>query len=267
MHEMKLITLCSWFMLTFSVVAQSSTKLELPLGLWEGISDAGMEYKLFEISKEGRHRFFSLKIATGFKKGKVQHFTDNDIFCTNTECIVTIPNNQNTGQFTRFVLSPYFETGFNVIETIAEENKTPLLTYTYRLDKQDSQSTPRQFLQDYQHRMTKQQSASSVGIAGIWLGVLRIEGKPELLALEVNETGKSHFIRYINGQSYVNSTSFDMTKYDAEQQPVFIETEHPTFANQLIIQKLSNSMLSGYMYSVRKNQPLQDGTFSLHKLR
>ncbi len=90
-----------------------------------------------------------------------------------------------------------------------------------------------------------------------------MDDRPQLLSFAVYPDKQSNFTLDINGEDYVNTTSF-MAEDITKNEGVFnIDTSHPTFANQLLINRVSNSQLRGYMYTVRKGQTLQTGEFWL----
>ncbi len=250
---------------SIGVLAQPVKLLNLKHGLWEGINSNLGQYNILELSEDGQHRFFNVNIATAFKKTKVMTFSDENISCTNLECTINI--NDRSGEITRLIISPYLESSFKVLEINADAEGQPIFTQTYQLDQNNEQSTVRAFIKKYRHKIEYLTEIKSDGIYGFWLGILIMDGKPELLSFEVHPDTKSHFTRFINGQSYVNKASFLPEKVIIDQEVIYIETEHPTFANKLIVHQLSKGMLSGHMYSIHKGHTLQTGKFSLMRVR
>lgn len=64
-----------------------------------------------------------------------------------------------------------------------------------------------------------------------------------------------------------STTYFLPEKLIIDQDVIYIETEHPTFANKLIVNRLSSDQLSGYMYSVHKHHTLETGKLSLIRVQ
>lgn len=253
-------------LMAVNAFAQKVEPLQLKAGLLEGISESNFTYKLIEFNSNGQHRMFTLKIASAFKKVKFRPFTDNDINCSTSECIITIKNQQNPNENTRLIIAPYLDDYFKVTEISTNQNGRTVFTETYQLDKQEKQSTVREFIGMYKERLESLISMSKNGIYGFWLGVLNIDGKPELLSLEMHPNKTSHFIRFINGHSFINKTSFTPNDITETDDVINIQTDHPTFANRLLIHQ-HNSVLEGYMYSTHKGITLQTGMFRLYRIK
>lgn len=239
--------------------------MELKAGSWEGINNTTLHYNILELNNDGRHRFFNTSIVTAFKKGKALNFTDKEIVCTSSECVIKITKANN--EITRLIISPYIETSFKVLEINTDSDGRPIHTQIYQLDSIIDRSTVRNFIHNYKDRIESLSNLQSDGAFGFWLGILIKDNKPELVTLEVHPEKRSHFTLFINGQNLVNATSFLPEKLVSKKDVIYIETEHPTFANKLIINPLSNNQLSGYMYSLHKGQTLQTGKFSLMRIR
>ncbi len=251
-------------LLTYTVFANEIKNLELKPGLWEGIRQIDGVYKLIEINSNGQHRMFNLNIRSAFKKRQFRTFDNDDIDCTTSECVITIthPNND----ISRHIISPYIENSFKVLEVATNQLGKPVFSQTYQLDKQEKQSTVREFMQMYKKQIESLRSTDEDGINGFWLGILVINEKPELLAVEIHPNSTSHFVRFVNGQSFVNSTSFEPEDIEEIDDVIRIKTKHLTFANKLILHK-GKGMLRGYMYSTHKGVTIEKGTFQLTRVK
>lgn len=233
--------------------------------MWEGINSTTFHYNILELNAEGHHRFINASVVTALKKVKTLKFNDQDIACTNFECIINITTANN--KITRLIISPYLETSLKVLEINADSDGRPIYTEIYQLDFALESSTVKNFIRIYSERIESLKTLKSDGIYGFWLGILIKDYKPELITFEVHPDKKSHFTLFINGENYVNTTFFPPEKLIIKQDVVYIDTVHPTFANKLIVNQLSRSQLSGYMYSVIKGQTLETGKFSLMRMR
>lgn len=259
------IVLFILFLLSFNTVSQEVEPVHLPVGLWEGIDQ--YQYKLLEINADGQHKLFKLNIASGFSKGTRLLFTDNDIKCNETECAITILKANQNNDIDRLLITPYLDTSFNVLEINADPLGKPVLTSTYQLDKQNNQSTPREFIQKYKKRIKALTAINNGDIYGFWIGVLMLDKKPELISLEIHPDKTSYFVRFINGGHSEIKASFEPEKMTILDSTIHVETNQLTFANKLIIHQLNKGMLSGYMYSVYKGHALENGQFSLFRLK
>jgi hypothetical protein len=261
------ITIIAWlcFSLSVDVTAQTVSPLELKPGLWEGIDSTTFHYNILELNADGNHRFLNTSIITAFKKGNVLNFTDEEIVCSSSECIINITKAND--EITRLIISPYLGTSFKVLEISVDSVGRAIYTEMYQLDLTLKKSNVANFIFKYRKKIELLENIKHDGIYGFWLGILVKDHKPELIVFEVHPDKKSHFTLFISGENFVNETSFSPEKLTVNQDVIYIDTEHPTFANKLIINQLSHNQLSGYMYSVRKGQTLETGKFSLMRMR
>ena len=250
----------------FSTFAKQVDSLQLKAGLLEGINESDFSYKLIEFNSNGQHRLLTLKITSAFEKVKFRPFTDDDINCSISECIINIANQNNSNENTRLIITPYLDDSFNVIEISTNLDGQPIYTETYQLDKQQNNSTAREFIHMYKDRIESLKLISNNEFYGFWVGVLNINGKPELLSFEAHPDKTSYFIRFVNGKSFTNKTSFSPAGVKKTDDMINITTDHRSFANKLLIHK-NNSVLEGYMYSIHKGVTLQTGIFRLYRIK
>jgi len=223
--------------IAFNTFAQQGKSLQLKAGLWEGIAESDFSYKLLEINANGQHRILNLNITSAFKKVKFTPFTDSNIECAISECIINITNQNNPDENKRLLISLYLDTSFKVIEISTNQEGEPIFTQTYQLDKQHGQSTARQFIRQYKKRMKSLSLIDKDSYYGFWLGVLNVNGKPELLSFEAHPDNTSQFTRFANGHSFTNKISFtpdNVTKV-GNILNIDIKTDKAMFANKLLI--------------------------------
>ena len=261
------LTLLALFCILCSInlFAEPVKKLELKAGVWEGIDSQLMDYNLLELGADGHHRLFNAEIASAFKKGKVLTFSDEQIACTSSECVINITlNNQD---ITRLIITPYLASSYKVLEINTDSTGKPIFTQSYQLDQKFGQSTIRNFLEDQKSKLAALKDVKSYGVYGLWLGVLTLDEKAELISLAVYPDKKSIFTYYANGSDSAVKIAFEPDKLKFEQDVIYIETEHVTFANKLIMHQFSANQLGGYMYSIHKGQTLQTGRLSFIRLK
>jgi len=258
-----ILSLC---LFVFNIFAAQIEPLKIKAGLLEGINELDFTYKLIEFNADGKHRMFTLGITSAFSKMKFRQFSDDDINCNISECTINITNQQNPDDNTRLIIAPYLDKYFKVIEISTNQYGQPIFTQSYQLDKQKNTSTVREFLNMNGKRMGSLKSIPKNEFYGFWLGILNIDGKPELLSLEAHPDSTSYFIRFVNGQSVTNKTTFTPDNVTKKGDVIYITTEHKTFANKLLIHN-SNSVLEGYMYSSHKGVTLQKGSFRLYRMK
>lgn len=260
----KVLLLCM-SLIALTTVAQQVEPIVLKSGLWEGIVDSDFSYRLIEINDNGQHRLFNLKITSGFRWGDIKPFTNNDIKCSASECIITIANSTNFKKQTRIIIVPYLNDSFRVIEIATNELSQPITSDSYQLDKQQNKSTVIEFIDMYHQRLDSLLAMSRNNFYGLWLGVLTLDGKKELAVLEAYPDKTSYFVRFVNGASFVNKTSFSPEDINETADDLIITTKHKLFANKLLIHR-SNIELAGYMYSTSNGITHQRGVFRLYRL-
>ncbi|MDP5029946.1 MAG: hypothetical protein NWQ54_07555 [Paraglaciecola sp.] len=257
----------SFFAQCSQVQAITSDSISLKAGLWEGIESSTLHYRLLEIGNDGRHKFHSLAISSALKKGSTYSFTNDDVKCTNTECVIQFPTTNDNSK--RLIITPYLDSSYKVLEISINNTMQPLAQTTYQLDSAETGSAVGSFLNTYKDPIKKSliKLNSDTEIFGLWVGKLVMDDKPQLLSFAVYPDRQSNFTLHLNGKSYVNSTTFMATDISVEERGgIHIKTEHPTFANQLLINRVSSSQLRGYMYTVRKSKTLQTGEFWLLRI-
>ncbi|SEK96778.1 hypothetical protein SAMN05216262_104123 [Colwellia chukchiensis] len=250
-------------LISAKLIAQTFTPPALQVGLWQGINGKLQQYNMLELNESGQHRFIKSYIATGFKRARVLNFTEQDIACSVAECIINIAQQ---GASTRLILAPYLDQAFQLLELNIDQQGHTVFSQSYLLEPVKSKSTVQIFMAKYRDKLSSLLTVPEQGIYGFWLGTLNKDGKAELVSFEANPNKKSYFTVFFNAQSLSNETSFLPEQVKVARDVTFISTEHPTFANQLIINQLSARQLSGYMYSVHRGQTLQTGHFHLTRV-
>lgn len=94
-----------------------------------------------------------------------------------------------------------------------------------------------------------------------------IRDKLQLVILDVQQDKKSEFVLMLNGVSGTNETYFNEEDILVDQNIITISTSYKTFANQIILYRVSNNMLYGYLYSYHKGQVLEPTSFQLIRVR
>ncbi|MDO6568254.1 hypothetical protein Q4561_14370 [Alteromonas sp. 1_MG-2023] len=238
----------------------------LPPGLWEGVSESDYSYKLLQINENGEHFLFEAGIGNGFRHIRRIPFGNGDIECSALNCEITLQNYED-GHDKHLILSPSIDTHYKVLESTTDKNNKPILSSTYQLDKQNNQSSVRNFMDEYRNSIIALANTATGDIYGLWVGIMRIDDKDELISIEIYPKQEGRLVRFINGSSYTNQTSFKPEDIHKEGSVYTVKTSHPTFANSLLFTIPVSDVLNGYAYSVYKDQPLENMTFTLYRIR
>lgn len=231
-------------------------------GLWEGISEEGMQYTLLQINENGEHFIFELHIPSGLKYVKRLSFGDEDVSCKENQCTI---NTKNRDDLTRSItLSHYLDIGFTVLDSTYSDRKS-LLSTTYRLIKQESISTPRKFVEKFGDLLNSEESANREGPFGLWVGLLNYLGRPELVLLQLYEDKQGSLTVFRKGETSVLTLGTQITPENISLQLPLIEitTSHPTFATHILLLAEGDSVLKGYAYATVKGIAADSGEFRL----
>ena len=257
----------------FSLSTEASTPLtaplKLPVGLWEGIHREYNSYQLLEINSKSSHRLISMSIANGFRTAVFYSFSDDDMQCSTSECTIDTVHPKRVDEHLRLVVTPYVDNQLTVLEIARDASGSTIISSSYRLQRQKKQSTVRRFLHQHLPQLQSLKPAPKEDIFGFWLGIMvmeSIDGKPELMKLEIHPDNTSTLTRYINGMDFNNETTFEPQQMVPKDAGYFIQTSHPTFANQLLIHRIQSDTMNGYLYTVKNGQLLETGSFRLTRL-
>jgi hypothetical protein len=238
--------------------------LKLTPGVWQGIYKDHFEYNILEIKENGEHRLIIANIGSAFYRNKSIAFNNDDIQCSRINCTIKLvsPNKEHL-QFT-LILSRYLENSFEVLEIYSNANDDFVMSKTYRLEKQEGQSTVHTFIDKYRSKIDELAVIEKSGLYGFWVGLLNLDGKQELVSIEFHPNKESYFNYFTNGTNDIISTTFMPEDIQEKQRILEITTSNALFANKLIIHK-DNRELRGYMYSNHKGTTLQTGSFKLYR--
>ncbi len=246
----------------FASIPAHAENLKLTPGLWQGIYKNNFEYNVLEIKENGEHRLIIANIASAFHRNKSIAFNNNDIKCSRLNCTITLisPNKEHL-QFT-LILSRFLDNSFEVLEIYSNTEDNFVMSKTYRLEKQERQSTVHTFIDKYRSKIDKLATIEKSVLYGFWIGLLNLDGNQKLASIEFHPNKESYFNYFISDG--IVSTTFMPQDIKEKDNVLEITTSNPLFANKLIIHK-DNRELKGYMYSNHKGTTLQTGSFKLYR--
>lgn len=263
-----LLLLLGLFVVNASATETENKLFALETGIWEGISDSmGTEYLMLVLAKDGKHRLLRGNLSSVFRNTRQFMFTDENIICSESECVVSMDNPYEEGYQLRLLLTTNLPHIYNVLEISRDGDKTPILSRTYQLEKQENRPTVSRFVARYRARINSLASASHDGIEGFWLGVATFENRKNLIALDVSNSNKSEFVFFRNGSNIILETNFNISDVEQREEVYEISTSHKTFANKIIIHQLSDNLLWGNFYSYHKGQALENTAIQLHRIK
>ena len=260
------ISLLLFFAALFSLNSQSiASTMELPTGLWEGISEDDLTFRLLQINESGEHNFHEVAIAGGLKRVRRTPFTNDDIVCIENRCTIkTIIESDVTRTIT---LSPYLDSELKVLES-SFKGKESYMSYTYQLIKQETTSTPRKFLEKRGQLIANAEQNTIEHPFGTWIGVMQYLDRPELALLQLNEDEQGSLRVYRKGNKTFNEvqSSFSASDMSIDGKVIEIEASHTTFASNIILFVQTDNMISGYTYAIHKGYPAAMGAIKLYRI-
>ena len=260
-------TLISLVFFINTALAESANNFRIESGLWEGISDAhGADYYLLQINDDGDHKLIIGNIASAFRYTQLLSFDNNNIKCTPSECILSVINPADKDTNLRLVISPYLDSSLRVLQMSIDDKNKVILSSTYQLDKKSGKSTIREFVDAYRERIVNLENKYPGELFGIWIGIANIRDKKQLVILDYNFDSQSEFALMSNGKSGVVRTFFNKSDVLFDDGLAQISTSHATFANKIILHKLTKGMLQGHAYSYYEGQAIESFDFTLYRV-
>ncbi|MEC8418667.1 MAG: hypothetical protein VXZ36_12690 [Pseudomonadota bacterium] len=251
-------------LLSLSGRCDAST-MELPAGLWEGISEDESMFRLLQINENGEHSLFEIVIPGGLKKMRRTSFTNDDIVCIENRCTIkTIIEDDVTRTIT---LSPYLDADLQALES-SYKGEESYVSYTYQLIKQEANSTPRKFLEKRGQLIANAEQNTTEHPFGTWIGVMQYLDRPELALLQLNEDEQGSLRVYRKGSKTFNEaqSSFSANNISIDGKVIEIEASHTTFASKIMLFVQTDNMISGFTYAIHKGYPVAMGAITLHRI-
>ncbi|WP_420933941.1 hypothetical protein ACOJR9_16165 [Alteromonas sp. A081] len=240
--------------------------MEMSPGLWEGISDDELTFRLLEINVTGKHYLHEIMIPGGLKNVRRTAFTNDNIKCIANRCTInTVIENDVTRTLT---LSPYLESGFSVLES-SYKGEDSYLSQTYRLVKQEAKSTPRKFVENRKHIILDAEKRLVEHPYGTWIGVMQYLDKPELALLQLNDDKQGTLSIYSKGTNTFQETQthFSPDNISINGSVIEIEASHTTFASNMLLFVKTEGMIHGYTYALHKGYPVGSGEIKLYRIK
>lgn len=242
-----------------------ASTMKLPAGLWEGISEDRLTFRLLEVNQNGEHNFFEIAIPGGLKKMRRTAFTNDDISCIENRCTIkTIIENDVNRTLT---LSPYLDNDFKVLEA-SYRGEESYISQTYHLVKQNAKSTPRKFVENRKQIILEAEQHAVTHPFGTWVGVMQYLDRPELALLQLKENQRGALSVYRRGTNQFEEVKshFDSENVHIDGRVIEIEASHVTFASKIILFIQTEGMISGYTYAIHKGYPVAMGTIMLNRI-
>ena len=239
--------------------------MKISSGLWEGISEDELTFKLLQINQNRKHNLFEIVIPGGLKKMRRTSFTNDDITCIENRCTIrTIIEDDVTRTLT---LSPHLDSNFQVLES-SYKGEESYLSQTYQLVKQDSLSTPRKFIENRRQLILNAEKNTVEHPFGTWIGVMQYLDRPELVLLQLKENERGSLRVYRKGANAFNEAQshFSADNININGRVIEIEASHTTFASKIILFIQTEGMITGYTYALHKGYPTATGAIDLYRI-
>lgn len=271
MQLLRFISLCGLLAVMSKVSLAQNTEFRPGVGLYEGVNAQGWLFEQLQINEQPPHALVRFSIVDAFTSGSVVEFSEEQLQCSASECILDVVNPNWSDSRIRLIITPQFDQGLRVLDITTHQEGKALSSNSYLLLKQAGESTVKRFTEQhiafykqfFEHNVRTDEAQD--GHYGPWLGILEQDEKRDLVFLEFNKTGRSRFMRYVTGTAYTDEAFFEAGKINEAGNILFIRTSHNVFANKVLLHRNSASMINGYLFSELQGNLVQPSTFKLRR--
>ncbi len=249
---------------------EQSSKKMIPVGVWEGISRSGAEFKVLKIMPDNQHSLTSFNIASGMQSNESVSFKNEDIECDEFNCrIYTVTANENLPL--KITLTKFINEDYLVTEAVrlASEN---IHSSSYKLKTTKSKTTPERFIaqetKKLQHLALKHKNERF----GYWSGVLEHSNEDELNFVTLVYQPKQMAILtvYSPGSSDPIVMSFNPKWLQQSNGELKTKLKGFHFASQITLRYQSRDMIDGDFEQRFERYPerlLGNGNFRLYRVK
>ena len=246
--------------------AKNASELISQPGLWEGVNHENQNFKLLKLNENGKHFLFSLRMISGLQEFQKISFSTKDVQCTSSECLINFPYSKRYKASKRLILTPHTASGFHVIEMERDENKNVILSTTYQLQPQKNQSTARNFLDKFHHRLAEFKKYDNTD-EGLWIGTAFVNNTYRLLILELYRDKNSTLFEYYNGSNDAFIEDFELENSEFVNNNINLIIQDDRTSKILNLYNSNNFMLQGYFISTLDDKLLRNVKIELYKLK
>lgn len=161
----------------------------LPSGIWEGIRNTHLpDYFLLRISEDNQHDLYVSHLSSQLKKGRIYHFTDNDVTCENDLCHVILTENRTQNQNVELqiaIASDHLQTNY----IVRDNQQRPIFPASVRLEKQSSGIPLGAYFNRNPIKAEVPQDKNT--LYGLWMGTNFDDGSKAIYRINIKETGDS----------------------------------------------------------------------------
>ncbi|PKG81533.1 hypothetical protein CXF85_18930 [Colwellia sp. 75C3] len=254
---------------TKSSHAQRSKKT-LPIGIWEGISRSGAEFKVLKIMPDNQHSLTSFNIASGMQFHESVSFQNEDIECDEFNChIFTVTADENLPlkiSLTKFIGQDYL-----VTETVRLSSAS-IYSSSYKLKATKSKTTPERFIAQESKKLKAIVLKHKKERFGYWSGILEHSNEDELnfATLVYQPEQMATLTVYSPGSSYPITMTFNPEWLQQSNGELKTKLKGFHFASQITLRYQSRDMIDGDFEQRFERYPerlLGHGNFRLYRVK
>lgn len=239
------------FLLSSVAFADSTSKLQLDEGWYEGYNELFLDYKGLQINGNGNHRLLTSHLSWGMTGFRNIYFSDDDIQCSNMTCVIKIPEPDHEGHLNQLVLSPSPTDGWYVMQAAAKLSGELVLTQLYELKKNNRGSDGYAFSSRYEEALQNIKQPGDGSLDGLWIGVHSSNTAVNLVALEYEQGEAATLVRFFEGG--VSEFEFPAEGITTSQHTLSLSAWQSSTEHRITLDNQNNQVLVGYVLRTLPN--------------
>ncbi|PKG96749.1 hypothetical protein [Paraglaciecola sp. MB-3u-78] len=242
----------------------------VPVGVWEGISRSGAEFKVLKITPDNQHSLTSYKIASGMQVYKKITFANEDIRCDKFNCHLYTRTEDERLQL-KITLTEFIGQDYLVTEAVKLASGE-ISSLSYELKTTKEKSTPERFIAKESKKITAIVSENKKGRFGYWSGILEVSNEEQLkfATLEYLPEQAATFTVYTPGFPFQAIMTFDPEWLKQSDGELTTKLEGAPFASEITLRYQMWNMIDGNFEQRFERYPerlIAHGNFRLYRVK
>jgi hypothetical protein len=242
----------------------------VPVGVWEGISRSGAEFKVLKITPDNQHSLTSYKIASGMQFYKKITFTNEDIRCDKFNCHL-YTRTEDKRLPLKITLTESVDQDYLVTEAVKLASDE-MYSLSYELKTSAEKTTPERFIAEESNKITAIVSEHKKGRFGYWSGILEISNEEQLkfATLEYLPEQAATFTVYTPGSPFQAIMTFNPEWLKQSNGELTTKLEGALFASEITLRYQMRNMIDGDFEQRFERYPerlMAHGNFRLYRVK
>ena len=240
------------------------------MGVWEGISRSGAEFKVLKIMPDNQHSLTSYNIASGMQFNKKITFTNEDIRCDEFNCHL-YTHTADEKLPLKITLTEFVDQNYLVTEAVKLASDE-IYSLSYELKTTKAKTTPERFIAKESEKITAIVPEHNKGRFGYWSGILEISNEEQLkfATLEYLPEQAATFTVYTPGLPFQATMTFNPEWLKQSNGELTTKLEGALFASEITLRYQLRNMIDGNFEQRFERYPerlIAHGNFSLYRVK